>query len=301
MTLQRQFTLPISTPRAAVDLAGSGKLVVLETPSVMQRAGYVLANPWKNYLLPAEWLKQLIGSSRSPLIAESQVRPGGWRSMELIYANEQPVDLVDKQALRDNPISIASRNRRRIVIGVLTELIAKYEAESRVILLGVGAGPGRHIQEAIEQSKIETSRVAAYLIDRDDDAFAFGQALASRAGISDCVHFIKGDARQIGRVLPQVSPHIVKLVGIVEYLTDPELLDLLRALRRVMAPGGSLVTHGLVDAYKTRRFLSRVFNLKHHRRSAGHVRSILRSAGFRPVDCVNEPMGIYPILTALRE
>ena len=221
--------------------------------------------------------------------------------MELIYANEAPVDLLDKQALRDNPISIASRNRWRIVTGKLAELISKYGSEPRVVLLGVGAGPGRHIQAAIEQSRIEPSRVAAYLIDRDDDAFDFGRTLARRAGIGDCVHFIQGDARNIRGVLPQVAPHIVKLVGLVEYLNDAELLEMLQALRNIMAPGGSLVTHGLVDAYRTRRFLARVFDLHHHRRSAGQMESLLRTAGFRPVECLQEPTGIYPIITAVRD
>src|SRR5262249_28921580 len=83
--------------------------IPLESPSMRQRAGYLLANPWKNFLLPAGWLRPRLRRSRSPLVAESFARPGGWRSMEIIYGNAEPVDWFDQQALRDNPISMGAR------------------------------------------------------------------------------------------------------------------------------------------------------------------------------------------------
>lgn len=298
-TKPRKLPLP-ANPAALICRIDSGS-EKLEAPSFLQRAAYAITNPWKNYLLPAGYLKKLIAKSQSPLIAESRVRPGGWRSMEYIYANEEPVDAIDKQALRDNPLSIGSRNRRRIVTAKLTELIAKYRSEPQVVLLGVGAGPGRHIQAAIKESKIPLDCVEAYLIDLDDDAFDFGMTLAKQAGIARCVNFIQGDARQINEVLPQVSPHIVKLVGLVEYLSDEEIVEMLKSIHHVMADGGSLITHGLIDAYKTKRFLTRVFDLTHRHRDAAHMETLLRSAGYRPVDCTLEPSGVYPIITAVRE
>src|SRR5882757_1887909 len=96
----------------------------LECPSMLQRAGYLIGNPLKNFLLPAGWLRRQLGRSRSPLLAESFARPGGWRSMEIIYRNATAVDWFDRQALCDNPISMAARNRRKIVTGKIAGLIA---------------------------------------------------------------------------------------------------------------------------------------------------------------------------------
>jgi SAM-dependent methyltransferase len=280
---------------------GSEEAVPLEAPSARQRAGYLLVNPWKNFLLPAGWLRNRLRRSRSPLVTESFVRPGGWRSMEIIYRNREPVDWFDRQALRDNPISMAARNRRRIVTGKIASLIARAPRDSAVAVVGVGAGPGRHVQTAIVESGIDPSRVRAYLIDLDDDAFEYGLALAARLEIGGCVRFMQGDARRIHETLPDVSANIVKVIGLAEYLSDTQFIEMLRALRGILAPGGSLVTHGLVDAHGTGPFLARMFNLRHKQRNERHMTALLKAAGFRVAECVVEPVGVYPIITAVRD
>ena len=273
----------------------------LEVPTVPQRAGYLITNPWRNYLLPVSVLQRLMARSTSPLIAEGQVRPGGWRSMEIMYKNDEPVDWPDRQALRDNPVSMASRNRRRIITRKLASLIADYAKGAAVTVLGVGAGPGRHVQTALADSGVDPARVNAYLIDRDDDAFEYGRSLAAGLGIADSIHFLKGDACRVREVLPDVSAQIVKVVGLAEYLSDAQLLQMLQALRNAMAPGGTLVTHGLVDTYGTGRFLARVWNLRHKQRTARSMTRLIESTGLRVIDCVVEPAGVYPILTAVRD
>lgn len=220
--------------------------------------------------------------------------------MELVYRNAEPVDWFDRQALRDNPISMAARNRRKIVTDRLTKLIQKYGSQEPVTLLGVGAGPGWHIQTAIVDSGIEPNRATAYLIDLDDDAFHYGKALAESFGIQRSVNFIQGDASRISEVLPSTRFQIVKLIGIIEYLTDDQLSSMLQAIHAVMAPGGALVTHGLVDKYKTGKFLARVFQLRHHQRDAERLKGMLIKNGFRIDVCEYEPAGIHPIVTATR-
>ncbi len=293
---------PVRNPRhfhssqTAADAA-----VSLESPSMLQRAGYLLVNPWKNFLLPAGWLRGRLRRSRSPLVAESFVRPGGWRSMEIIYRNHEPVDWFDRQALRDNPISMAARNRRLIVTQKITALIARCGRGSPVTIVGVGAGPGRHVQTAIVESGLDPSRVSAYLIDLDDDAFEYGRALAARLEIGRCVRFIKGDARRIRETLPDVSANIIKVVGLAEYLSDAQFVEMFRALRSILAPAGSLVTHGLIDAHGTGPFLARMFNLRHNQRTGRYMTALLKAAGFRVAECVVEPVGVYPIITAVRD
>jgi SAM-dependent methyltransferase len=157
------------------------------------------------------------------------------------------------------------------------------------------------VQTAIVDSGIDPARVRAYLIDLDDDAFDYGRALAARLEIEGCVRFIRGDARRIRETLPDVSANIVKVVGLAEYLTDTQFVEMFRALRGILVPGGSLVTHGLVDAHGTGPFLARMFNLRHHQRTERHMTALLKAAGFRVAECVVEPVGVYPIITAVRD
>ena len=259
-----------------------------------------ITNPVKNFLIPTVRLRALMKRSRSPLIAESFVNPGSWQSMEIVYANTHPVDWLDRQALRDNPISMAARNRRKIICDRLTRLIERQNSDQHVTLLGIGAGPGRHLQSAMIESGIEPSRVTAYLIDLADEAFPFGRRLAASYGLQDSVQFIKGDARRIRESLPGIQVNIAKLVGIIEYLNDDQFIELLAAVRDVLVPDGSLVTHGLVDKYGTGAFLARVFNLRHHQRNHIRLTELLTNSGFRVTDCEYEPTGIHPIATAVR-
>ena len=272
--------------------------VAFESPTIAGRLASLILNPFKNYLIPASWLRWLVKHSRSPLIAESLQRPGGWRAMEIIYRNDEPLDWFDRQALRSNPICMAARNRRRIVIGLLTRLIAKHAQIGPVTIVGVGAGPGHHVQSAVRLSGIPASRIEAWLIDRDRDAQQAGQALASNLGLTGTVNFLQGDALRISETLPSVRAHIVKLVGLIEYLTDEQALELLQALQGSMHPGASLVTHGFVDPYGGGRFLARVFGLRHHRRGEKQLRALLESAGLRVTESVMEPANIHPIVVA---
>lgn len=259
-----------------------------------------LANPFRNYLLPASWLRVIASRSRSPLIAETFLRPGGWRSMELIYDNAAPQDWSDAQAIRSNPVSVATRNRHRYVVQHLAELIRHVAMKEPVSILGVGAGPGRNIQDAIVASGVNPRRVNAYLIDLADDAFPFGCDRAAKLGIASCVHYLRGDARRIREVLPDVSPQILKLIGLIEYLSDHELRELLHSLYEIMPPGARLVTHGLIDSHGAGPFLRRVFELRHRYRTADDLKMLLGDCGLRVGECFTEPMGIFPIVTAER-
>ena len=288
-----------TSPVPDIRLPGLGEQS-FEAPSVMQRFGYFITNPGKNYLIPCLLLRALLKTSRSPLIAESFLRPGGWRSMEIVYENALPVDWLDRQALADNPITMAARNRKKIVIERLAGLIRKLDSVGHITLLGIGAGPGRLLQTAMSDSKIAPSRMSAYLIDLDEDARPFGQALATNLGLLDRVQFIQGDARRIQDSLPGVGVNIAKLVGIIEYLDDTQLVEMLNAVRTAMVPGGSIVTHGFVDKYGTGRFFARVFGLRHYQRNAEYLSSILAKSGFRVIECEYELTGIHPIITAVR-
>lgn len=272
-----------------------------EAPSILDRVLTLILNPSKNFLLPASFLRWAVSLSRSPLIAETLVNPGGWRSMEIVYRNADPVDWLDLLAQRKNPICMAARNRRRIITAKLSKWIAERGRDGLVTIVGVGAGPGVHVQSAIANSGIDSSRVNAWLIDLADDAFPTGKALANRLGLSDSIHFLRGDARRIRESLADIRADIFKIVGLAEYLTDDELLQMLRALGDVAAPEAQLVTHGIVDPYGTSRFFRRVFGLRHRYRNADEMSSLLLASGFRPIEVVTDATGIHPIISAVRD
>lgn len=215
--------------------------------------------------------------------------------MRIIHAASPPVDLWDRQALHTNPLSIETRNRRRLVTRILSEWMGQQADLPRIDLLGVGAGPGLHLQDAVVRSGRDPSTVRIFLIDRDSDAESYGRSEAAVRGLADQILWIHGDARDLQRLLPEVHPHLAKIVGLLEYLTDPEAHAMLSCIRERMPIGGILLTHGFVDRFGMAPFFARVFGLKHVQRTADQVERLLVSSGFDILGEAETPLGIFPI------
>jgi SAM-dependent methyltransferase len=261
----------------------------------------VMTDPWKNYLLPAPWLRSLSRLSKSSLIAETFRSPGSWKSMEIIYENANPVDLLDKIAVKDNPISMAARNRRRYVVHKLAECMRTFASEAVINVLGVGAGPGLQVQDAFRNTGLPPSKLNAVFVDLDDSAFAHGTNKAREAGLESAVTYVCGDARTIQSLLPDCQFHLAKLVGIIEYLNDEAVVELTASIRAVMHPWGTLLTHGIQDPHQAMPFLERVFQLKHVQRTSDHVESLLRAAGYKALSTAHLPLGVYSMVSASPE
>ena len=272
--------------------------IQFEVFSLRQKIRHRVANPFKNWLLPGSLIRKIMVWSGSPIVLESLHRPGGWKAMEIIYQNDPPIGFIDALSVRDACFPMAIRNRKKLVTKTIAELVRKYAPESCVVIVGVGAGPGTNIQEGILQSGIDKHKVAAYLIDMDSDAFEYGKEAAKKRDLEENVHFIQGDAREITKHVPNIAPHIVKMIGILEYLNDEQVLDLFRAMHGAMAPGGSIITHSLEDAYHTTPFLKRALNWHIYTRTPQHASGLLVRAGFQNIAAKAEPMGIYTVLVA---
>jgi cyclopropane fatty-acyl-phospholipid synthase-like methyltransferase len=195
---------------------------------------------------------------------------------------------------------MALRNRKRYVTTKIGALINEFsESNEHIHLVGVGAGPGTNTQEGILKSGIDKERVTAYLIDMDSDAFDYGREAAKKRGLQDRVHYVEGDAREIRKHLPQgIQPHICKMIGIVEYLTDEQLLEILEAIREVLVPGGAVITHSLEDYHNSGPFLHRILNWHIHTRTEQATIDILKQAGFDELESFTTPMKIYSVITA---
>jgi len=274
--------------------------ITYEGISPLNRGKRAVIEGFCNTFVPAKLLRRIVSRSQSPLIAESFRRPGSWQSMRIVYENANPVDYLDRMALRNNPISIETRNRRKLVVPKLAQMLRECRQDGLVNVLGVGAGPGVLIQEAILQSGLGPGEVQAYLFDLDPEAGTQGRELASRNGLADRVAFFAADAREIAAKLPDVHPHVVKVVGLLEYLTDDEVVALLSTLRDVMSDGGRLLTHGFDDRFQAGRSLRRMFGLTHNYRTGQHIDELLKRAGFNQISRDETPLGVYPIRIATR-
>jgi len=200
-------------------------------------------------------------------------------------------------AVRYAPFAMGLRNRRKIVRKKLGELIRLHSSEAPVIVLGVGAGPARNLLEGMAEAREVEAK--GYCIDFDDEAFDYGRKLQKELGLDGRVEYIKGDAREIERHL-KVKPHILKLIGLLEYLSPDEFPEMLRAVCEVLAPRASIITHSIQDSFHNDRFLRRAFGWHVYYRTPEELIKTLEDAGFSDFTTTREPLGIYTIVTGHR-
>ncbi len=250
-------------------------------------------NPLINYL-PKRFLLWLFSKTKSPLLKECLVKAGSWKTMRISYENRPHVDLMDKFFLTFGSFPMALRNRKRLVAKKLTACIAAHE-ERPLHIMGVGAGSGSNTIEALKTLKDE--KIYAKLLDLASDAFEYGKSLAKEAGLPDGqVTFIQGNALELEKHL-DFTPHIVKLVGIIEYLTDEQVQELFDLAYRVLPEKGSVVVNAISNKHGNDRFVRRVFNLHLNYRTPQKIIGMLTQSGFSNFLPEREPLKVYHVIS----
>lgn len=259
----------------------------------------LVVNPFINYILPKKWIRDFLKQSNSPLANESILRPGGWRAMHLTYENAEPCGLVDKLILQKAVLTLAARNRKRMAVREIRDLIHRYEGKGSIHVVGIGTGPGFNLQEAMHSAR--TDDVYAVCIDEDSDAFHFGQKMSEAKGMAERVCFLTGDAKSMEEHLKvEVAPHIVKMVGILEYLTDDQVTQLLTTCHTILRSGGSVLANSMENAHGVDPYMRRVFNWHLNYRSPRKIMELFGDCGFSDFQVLREPLGVYGIVAGFK-
>ena len=249
----------------------------------------VMVNPLANFL-PGGMMKALLRFGKSELAAANWVDPGGWRSMVISY-DGQPKQLVDKLLVSGGTVPTALRNRRLLGARLLAKLIDSADSDPAHALC-LGAGPGRIIIDAMSQAERDCH---ATLVDLNSDAFEYGRKIAEAAGLTDKVKFIQADVRSVKDLL-DTPPDVVKMLGICEYLTDEQIIDIVKSVAEVMPPRAAIVFNSISKAHGTDRFFRRVFGLHMNHRSPEQLQSLMQQAGFGEFVSIPEPLGVYHVI-----
>lgn len=255
-----------------------------------------VAEPMVNWILPASLVRWILRVTRSEMAQASWADPGGWKSMILSYRDDCP-QIADKFLTRLGSMPMALRNRRKLASECIRRLIAE-RGDGRVNIVCLGAGPGMIVMDAMQKSAHPDCH--AFLIDLNTDSFQFGRSLAAERKLADRVRFIHGDVTHY-RKLCDVQPHIVKMIGICEYLPDEVIRDIASAISEVMPPGGSLVANSLTRRHGTDRFFRRVFDLHMTHRPAERISELLADAGIATEHVFTEPLGVYDVLVCRKK
>jgi SAM-dependent methyltransferase len=274
---------------------------MLETLSAAESVLAKLKAPFLDWLIPAAALKSVIYRSRSPLVKAQREGPGGWRAMELVYQNAAPVDWIDRMALTGNAYARAARNRRKVVIQLLTKLVDDIPARSEqdpIVILNLGAGTGTHVRSVLTDLARKGREVRGILLDRNAEGLAQARQLAAEAGLTQSIQCLQGDAREFERLCPGVKPDIIEIIGLIEYLSDHELAVMFQHAAALLRPGGAVIVNAMRDTHGGARLFERVFRLRMTMRDTATMSTALGAAGFRVTETVTEPVQIHTLIVA---
>lgn len=273
----------------------------LETLSGAESVLAKLKAPFLDWLIPAAALKSVIFRSRSPLVKAQREGPGGWRAMELVYQNAAPVDWIDRMALTGNAYARAARNRRKVVIQLLTKLVDEVPSRSEqdpIVILNLGSGTGTHVRSVLAELAGKGPAVRGILLDRNAEGLAEGQRLAANAGLLHSIQCLQGDAREFERLCPGVKPDIIEIIGLIEYLSDQELAVMFQCAAALLRPGGAIIVNAMRDTHGGARLFERVFRLRMTMRDTATMSRALSVAGFRVTETITEPVRIHTLIVA---
>jgi ubiquinone/menaquinone biosynthesis C-methylase UbiE len=170
--------------------------------------------------LPASWSRQMVGL----------LQAGHYREGYEVLANHVP---FVENMLRPYAECLAGKENFWTRIH---RAMTKHLDHSRPLrVLDVGCAIGSHAIELARRGH-ETWGIDALqaMIER-------GRELADSLGLSERVHLVEGDVRDLDRFFPVQFFDAVVACDIFEHLDDAALGEMLAGLKRVMRPGGTLV------------------------------------------------------------
>ncbi|MDO8424434.1 MAG: class I SAM-dependent methyltransferase family protein [bacterium] len=228
-----------------------------------------------------------------------------WRALETMYTYEQRREEGKTtfnsrlwEGFLDNARSI--RNRLVLVREELNLAIQKTAVGKETIhILSIGSGSARSVLETIALYNGGSLRINALLIDMDQTAIEFSKELAHKLGINGCATRLTGNFFRLERDAAEFKPEIVELVGLLDYLTNKQVVVLLGKVCRILQPGGYIVT-GNITPNPERPFVTKGINWPMTYRRPEELKKLLVEAGF-PTETIRirqEPLGIHTIAIA---
>ncbi len=215
--------------------------------------------------------------------------------------NGPMLDIITKNLFRHSADGRGLRSRSYALAWLVGQRYGERKTMLRWLSLGSGTG-----HQTIEAARVLKRPPALWLTDINHEVLTFAAGLIEAEPRSPRAHIEQLDALdegQLSQKIQQVSPQVVDAMGLVEYLSDTQLVAFVRTIRRHAPKGCQLVFTNMRPTHP---------GLEVHRRGLGwpgvivrseaEVCQLLQQAGV-PSDKIHVVLpddhvyGIYEILT----
>ncbi len=231
----------------------------------------------------------------------------GWRSLDLFYNyHEKVVPALDHDiegALTRYWMGMANRqavtNRLKIVVNLLADAFAEFAHEGEIRILSLASGSAQAVIAAM--LRCPQLNVRAVLIDNDETAIEEARKNAGQAGLADRFAFVCGATSQLEEVCADCHPHIIEMVGFLDYRPTAKAIELIRRIRDHLPDGGVFITSN-IRPNPEKSFLDWVLLWPMIYRSEEELAELLVEGGFVPINSVliYEPFKIHGVAISRR-
>jgi len=180
---------------------------------------------------------------------QSKFGAAGWLSLDIFYNYWGKVKpqlgknfegfitrfWIEKMANRQ-----AVTNRFKVATNLLAEAFEGLSKEPEIRLVSIASGSAQAVIAAM--SKCRHLNIKAILVDPDRDALAQAEKDAQKAGFSGQFTFIRGTHKRLASVCSEFSPHIIEMVGFLDYLNEEKAVELIGQIKDCLPKGGIFIT-----------------------------------------------------------
>jgi len=250
-----------------------------------------------------EHISSFFGDRFSRINHQAVVGAASWKSLDIVYNYHEKIKPQLNGGVEgwltnywigklENRQAIA--NRLKIIINLLTKAFAEFANEPEIRIISLASGSAQAVIEAM--LKRPHFNIKAVLIDIDRTALAAAKAYAEKNGLGDRFTFIKGTTRVLEKVCQEFQPHIIEMVGFLDYRPDDKAIKLINKIKDCLSDKGIFLTCN-INYNREKIFLDWVMLWPMIYRSEEQFTKLLLNGGFFPqnVDIFYEPFQIHGI------
>jgi len=188
----------------------------------------------------------------------------------------------------------AVTNRLKIVINLLENAFRKFVNEPEIRLVSIASGSAQAVIKAIQRCCDLPIKVI--LIDIDKTAIKKARQEVELAGLTNQVSFIHGTTSSLEKVCQEFRPHIVEMVGFLDYRPKKKAIQLIHRIKDCLLPGGYFLTCN-IRKNRERIFLNWTLLWPMIYRSEKQFAELLVKGGFllEKINIFYEPFKIHGI------
>ena len=226
-----------------------------------------------------------------------------WKALDIIYNHRFGMSWRLSHLIDDFWIGMinaqAVRNRLKLVKLEIRRAIMAFDHGQEIRLISLACGSAQGIIEVMAEFKKEGIVVRTILLDIDQSALDYATELAKKHGVSDQISIVKSSAAQVVRVARDFHPHIIEMLGLLDYIPQDKAIRLCNRIRGCLVPRGIFLTCNVCHNMEM-YFLKWVIDWSMIYRTPAELAEVVSEAGFGDYRLIYEPLKIHGLVVAYK-